>query len=201
MPNEWPTGDELIRISKALGGDETEGESILVNAEKFVAIEIGGVPPATPAANKLYKHPNAGGQLVTAIDASSAEAAIAGVLDATQGGISTGALEDWHEIGATDEPAFQNSWRHFDASDVGRNASFRKLPTGEVYIKGLISAGTMTLRAFTMPVGYRPLGSITFVVRANNLLGIVRIHPNGDVLPDVGVNVFFEIGCSFIAEQ
>ncbi len=42
MSNKWPTGDELIRISKALGGDETEGESLLVNAEKFADIEIGG---------------------------------------------------------------------------------------------------------------------------------------------------------------
>ncbi len=53
MPNEWPTGDELIRISKALGGDETEGESLLVNAEKFLAIEIGGHPAFGGPVNKI----------------------------------------------------------------------------------------------------------------------------------------------------
>ena len=158
-----------------------------------------GVPPGTPAANSFYKHPNAGGQLATTIDVSSAEAAIAGALDAAQGGISTGALEDWHEIGATDEPAFANSWVNFGAGQV--TAAFRKLPTGEVYMKGFLKDGTITSEAFTLPVGYRPAANIGFAVRSNALFGIVIITSAGLVIPNVGSNVNFEVSCSFIAEQ
>ncbi len=158
-----------------------------------------GVPPATPAANSFYKHPNAGGQLATTIDVSSTEAAIAGALDAAQGGIGTGALEDWHEVGAASEPTFANSWVNFGAGAV--TAAFRKLPTGEVYIKGLIKDGTVGagVAMFTLPVGYRPPAYTTFAVRSNNAFGITAIRIDGVVAAEVGNNAFHEISCSFMA--
>ncbi len=161
---------------------------------------LTGTPPASPAANSLYKHPNAGGQIATAIDASSAEAAIAGALDAAQGGIATGALEDWHEIGAASEPAFANSWVNFGGGLV--TAAFRKLPTGEVYIKGFIKDGTIGAGAFTLPVGYRPLQTYNFIVLSGgNILGTLQVGSNGLCLPNIGNNAFHECGVSFIAEQ
>ena len=53
MPNEWPTGaGNLIRILKAEGGDPDVGTPILVDPEKFLAIEIGGHPAFGGPVNK-----------------------------------------------------------------------------------------------------------------------------------------------------
>jgi hypothetical protein len=60
----------------------------------------------------------------------------------------------WHIIGGAGEPAFVNGWQHYpDPYGPGR---FRKLASGLVVLEGLIRSGTVSLTAFTMPVGYRP---------------------------------------------
>src|SRR3990167_7803165 len=52
------------------------------------------------------------------LTAASATPAIRGVLQATQGGGAAGSDEDWREVGATDEPAFQNSWANNVVGDA-----------------------------------------------------------------------------------
>lgn len=131
----------------------------------------------------------------------TAEAPIQSVLLGRQGGIPSGRLENWHEIGATDEPAFQNSWVNFSGSFA--SAAFRKLPTGLVVIKGIIKDGTNGTIAFTLPVGYRP--ALTHIMGGRDNAGAFRvdIQPDGDVKIGGGAyNTFLSFGTIiFMAEQ
>ena len=162
-------------------------------------IQMEGTAPNPPKANTLYKHPNTGGQIAFALDASSAEAALAGVLDSAQGGIAAGSLEAWHEIGAASEPGFANSWVNTGGTQV--TAAFRKLPSGIVEIKGLIKSGTVGGKAFTLPAGYRPGANYIFSTDSNNAFGRVLITTNGRVTPSTGNNAGFAVNFSYMGEQ
>lgn len=60
--------------------------------------------------------------------------------------------EEWREVGATGEPAFENSWVSFDAD---RALSF-KLIGNVLYLKGAVKSGSSaTANIFTLPDGYR----------------------------------------------
>ena len=119
-------------------------------------------------------------------------------LSSAQGGIAAGALEDWHEIGATSEPGFANSWVNAGAQAT---AAFMKLPTGLVVIKGIIKSGTLGTAAFTLPVGYRTVAQQDFAAYTSGAaLGRVVLSSNGQVRPFNGANPYFSISCSFMAK-
>ena len=63
--------------------------------------------------------------------------------------------EDVHYIGATGEPAFENSWANVGGA-TDEPAGFYKDPFGRVYLIGLIDTGSTGTVAFTLPEGYRP---------------------------------------------
>ena len=109
-----------------------------------------------------------------------------------------GLVDDWHEVGASGEPAFANSW----VNAVGGNATaaFRKDGEGTVHIKGLIKSGTLGSTAFTLPVGYRPLLDHNVAALAFNVIGRLKIQPSGNVVPVSGSNVWFSIHITFPAE-
>src|SRR3990167_6746384 len=121
--------------------DEKDAASGYPGTDAGNGIILTGTPPAAPVANRLYKHPNAGGHLAVPITAADADAAIAGALTAAQGGIAAGSLEGWHVIGAASEPAFQNSW--VQLAGGSETAAFRKLPSGLVCVIGSIKNGTI----------------------------------------------------------
>ncbi len=68
-------------------------------------------------------------------------------------GVSYGRGEGWHYVGATDEPAFENSWANISSS---MKMAFRIREAGIVDIQGRVNGGTTTSTIFTLPVGYRP---------------------------------------------
>lgn len=144
------------------------------------------------------------GQLVSAMDAGVATPAISAKLDNAQGGIAAGALEDWHEIGATSEPGFQNSW--VNVAGAFATAAFRKLPTGLVLLKGVIKTGNLNTIAMTLPAGYRPAASTdvgTFAAGGSTQIGLLRIGSAGGVrLVSGGADpaTSFSIHTSFMAE-
>ena len=109
-----------------------------------------------------------------------------------------GLIDDWHEVGASGEPAFQNGWVNFGGAEA--TAAFRKDGEGTVHIKGLIKLGTLGSHAFTLPVGYRPLLEHTVAAIANNAIGRLMIQPSGLVVPQSGSNVWFSIHVTFPAE-
>ena len=85
---------------------------------------------------------------------------------------------DWHYVGATGEPAFQNSWTNVGGSY--QTCRFGKLPNGELWIEGRITGGAMDTVAFTLPEGYRSSGQMIFNT-ASATSGYVEIYTNGDV--------------------
>lgn len=101
----------------------------------------------------------------------------------TSGLAALQAGEDWHYVGATDEPAFQNSWANLGgtAADLG----FRLRAGGEVNLQGVVTSGTVGAVIFTLPEGYRPntdvrmgvTGSISTTMSS----GLLRVETDGDV--------------------
>ena len=63
--------------------------------------------------------------------------------------------EDWHYVGETDEPAFENGWTNISADKY--RLAFRIRETGVVDVEGLIDDnGAGSSSVFTLPEGYRP---------------------------------------------
>ena len=109
-------------------------------------------------------------------------------------------VEEWHEVGATNEPAFENSWANISTD---RLAAFYKDPQGRVHLKGLIHAGSVGFTAFTLPAGYRPADQKIFAVISNGALGRVDVSNLGFVqiiTPSTNNYVSLD-GISFRAEQ
>jgi hypothetical protein len=69
-------------------------------------------------------------------------------------------VEDWHEVGDTNEPAFQNSWTNYGSGYS--TAAFMKDPHGMVKLRGIVQSGSSGTVVFTLPEGYRPGATCTF---------------------------------------
>ena len=97
-------------------------------------------------------------------------------------GVSYGRGEDWHYVGDTDEPAFENSWANVSTAP---KLAFRLRESGIVDIQGTIEDGTSTT-VFTLPEGYRPstvtAASISaFVTGTGRVSCLVSIQTSGAV--------------------
>lgn len=118
--------------------------------------------------------------------------------------ITTG-KEDWHEIGATGEPAFQNSWVNYNAHLVSpyyATAGFYKDELGFVHLKGLVKSGTLSTIIFTLPEGYRPLERHLFDAQSDGANGRVDVSADGTVLQQGGSTGYLSLeGIIFKAEQ
>lgn len=91
----------------------------------------------------------------------------------------------------TSVAAFANSWTNFDAD---RPARYWKIGN-TVFLTGLIKSGTVGLAAFTLPVGFRPVSvnGLIFATASNGAFGYVVITHDGNVVPNVGSNVYFSL--------
>lgn len=67
------------------------------------------------------------------------------------------AVDTWHNVGASGEPAFQSGWGN--AVGIGAPLAFKKdAATNSVKLRGHITGGALGgATIFTLPVGYRPL--------------------------------------------
>lgn len=94
--------------------------------------------------------------------------------------------EAWHEIGATNEPAFQNSWAN-EGTAGNETAAFRKTPQNELKLKGYIDSGTITdgTVLFTLPAAYRPTNTARragmFISGGAENSYKIEVQPDGDV--------------------
>lgn len=73
-----------------------------------------------------------------------------------------GKAEDWHNVGDTGEPAFEDSWTNIGGSYVP--ARFRLNGDGEVEIAMAVKDGDAGTTIFTLPTDYRPQYAIDFAV-------------------------------------
>jgi hypothetical protein len=97
-------------------------------------------------------------------------------------------VEDWHEVGATGEIAFENSWAN-RASGNDATAAFYKDPFNVVWIGGVIDTGASGTVAFTLPSEYRPSNDVEFPVLQVGLTsaGSVKIDTSGQATVTYGV--------------
>jgi hypothetical protein len=113
--------------------------------------------------------------------------------------VAVQAMDTWHNIGGTGEPAFTNSWSNYGSGYA--DGGFRKYPDGRVRLRGLVKTGTMNQSMFTLPAGYRPTRSLIFVVTSSDLFGEVRVNTDGTVIPYQGSNTWFALdGIEFDTE-
>ncbi|WP_327068719.1 siphovirus ReqiPepy6 Gp37-like family protein [Kitasatospora sp. NBC_01302] len=122
--------------------------------------------------------------------------------------LGTGELIDhWRNL------TLQNSWVNFDSNltatnpDVPTNtwssAAFRKLPGGQVEVKGLIKGGLCEQERViaTLPAGYRPAGRRIFMAPNNGAAMRLDVDSAGDIFVrlDGGVgtvnNGWLDLGC------
>ena len=105
---------------------------------------------------------------------------------------------DWHEVGGTGEPSFENSWVNY--SVAWSTAGFRIDAEGWVHLKGLVKSGTNGATIFTLPEGYRPqtssVGSeYTFAVGLNYGSATVSYTTYIYIIPSTGeVRAFANAG-------
>lgn len=102
-------------------------------------------------------------------------------ISSSSGKITLQDSETWHEVGSAGEPVFQNGWTNY-GGDLAILA-FRKLPTGEIHIKGVVKGGSANSVIFTLPSNYRPSERRIFPIDiAYGAHGRLTIRTNGEVL-------------------
>lgn len=98
--------------------------------------------------------------------------------------------QDFHAVGTSGNPPFQNSWVNYGSPYTA--ASFVRAPDGWVRLHGLIknpgSPVTLPSTAFTLPPGYRPEGTCIFNAIALNAIGRIDIDTNGNVMVSAPTN-------------
>lgn len=106
--------------------------------------------------------------------------------------------DSWHEIGASAEPGFENSWVNYGGTWA--TAAFRRDGLGNVWIKGFVKNGTVGQTVFTLPAGYRPAQGLHLATISNDAIGKLQVLANGTVVATIGNNIWFSLQCSFPAE-
>lgn len=96
----------------------------------------------------------------------------------------------WVEIGigSGGAPAFQNSWVNYDLT-IYSSSGFYKDQFGIVWLRGVVKSGIMGTAILTLPGGFRPHPQrVRFPSNNGGTLGVVEVHPNGNVIPTTGTN-------------
>lgn len=104
--------------------------------------------------------------------------------------------EPWHVVGNAGEPAFQNSWVNYAASNDATypiQIGFMKDSYGFVHLRGNAKNGTAATTIFTLPAGYRPLGGVRCVVMGNAAIGQVNVYLDGTVVAVSGGNAIISL--------
>jgi hypothetical protein len=89
-------------------------------------------------------------------------------------------------------PSLVNGWSNFGG--VTQAAGYRKTPTGEVQLRGLIKDGTITegTTLFTLPSGYRPAAQRSFpAIHGGNNVCRITVESTGEVVIRGGTNNAF----------
>lgn len=101
--------------------------------------------------------------------------------------------EAFRVVGDAGQPAFENSWAHYDTD---RKLRFYR-HAGRCFMEGIIRSGVVGSTIVTLPVGYRPLiasQSIAFPIVAAGVFGVVYVTPTGTVALGSGAsNVWVDL--------
>jgi hypothetical protein len=201
-------GTKQLRNNAVTGAKVKNGS--LTGADVDAAT-LGKVPSAALADSAA--HAGSADSAANANHATSADNAnTLGGKSASQ--FAPSAIEDWHEIGAAGEPAFENSWKNIGGEPnlnqgVFSTAAFRRDPDGLVHLKGVVTSGSIssTNAIFYLPSGFRPEQAGIFSAATSDgspKIGWVYIGAAGSpyagaVLPFTGGNTFFSLdGITFL---
>lgn len=86
-----------------------------------------------------------------------------------------------------------NGWTNYGGGFTP--VSYCKIGT-IVYIRGLMSGGTMPSVAFVLPVGYRPAYNYQFPAVAFGAYAWFEVGSTGNVTPNQGATTAFNVNCS-----
>lgn len=89
------------------------------------------------------------------------------------------------------KPTLFNAWTNYGMgySEI----AYWKDSFGYVHIQGSAKGGTLNNTIFKLPYDYLPVGKQTFIINANNGIGVLFIDPtNGNVTPLVGNTTMLE---------
>jgi hypothetical protein len=169
------TADSATNATNATNAAHATSADSATNATN--AAHATSADSATNATNAA--HATSADSATTAGSAPPSGAA-GGALSGSYPDPSLQAPEDWHEIDAAGEPAFQNGWvNESPLNEV--TAGFYADPYGQVHLKGMITSGS-NAPIFSLPVGYRPgLSLCELVFRAGSGTGQLCIFASGDV--------------------
>lgn len=96
----------------------------------------------------------------------------------------------------TDVP-FLNGWVNYGGAY--QNVQYAVDSNGFVFVRGVMSSGTLGSSAFNLPVGKRPLNTLIYSAPTANR---VEIGSDGNVTPIAGTNTRVTLGfLTFAAEQ
>jgi hypothetical protein len=96
------------------------------------------------------------------------------------GGNATVAMDTWHTVGATGEPAFLSGWANFLGGE--QVLQFRKDPLGKVFLRGLVKNGSTPPTAiFKLPAGYLPPAPVRFDVIDGTSWAYIYVDAVGNV--------------------
>lgn len=93
--------------------------------------------------------------------------------------------------------SLSNSWVAFGGAYA--TPRYMKDSLGFVHVEGLIKSGTMGQIAATLPVGYRPSGTMYWGSASSGAIGIADIASSGTITPQVGSNGSFMMNYIFKA--
>lgn len=81
-------------------------------------------------------------------------------------------------VGGAGEPAFLNGCTNYGSGEPGLR--FRKFPNGQVILSGAINSPGV-VAVFTLPTGYRPVGTLWFPVVGSGAVTYISINNAGSV--------------------
>lgn len=85
------------------------------------------------------------------------------------------ALDTWHNVGTSGQPAFQNGWVNTGGSDAV--VSYYKDRSGFVHVVGVCTSGSLGfVPVFSLPSGYRPPGDMNMSVMGGGNLVRAKVY-------------------------
>lgn len=88
---------------------------------------------------------------------------------------------NFKKFGGAGAPPYQNSWVNFGSG--WQDGGYWRDPLGWVHLRGLVKSGTVGSALATLPPGFRPKLSETFIVSSNSATGRVDVQADGQIIP------------------